>query len=66
VSDNELLTASELAGRLQIRPRTVQSWARQGRIPTVRLSAKVVRFDWRAVLTALGDQAKHREVSRAD
>src|SRR5262249_3026336 len=49
----ELLTAGELAARLRIRPRTVQLWARRGRIPTVRLSPKVVRFDMYAVLLAL-------------
>jgi excisionase family DNA binding protein len=63
VSDTELLTVNQLAERLHVRPRTVQVWARQGRIPSVKLSAKVVRFDWDAVLTALRDQAKPREAT---
>jgi hypothetical protein len=33
-----------------------------GRIPTVRLSPKVVRFDWQTVLTVLRQQAKQGEV----
>src|SRR5262249_18036852 len=45
VSATELLTVHQLAERLHIRPRTVQAWARKGRIPSVKLSAKVVRFD---------------------
>ncbi|HTU19230.1 MAG TPA: helix-turn-helix domain-containing protein [Gemmataceae bacterium] len=51
--DTELLTAIQLAERLNLRPSTVRVWARRGRIPAVRLSPKVVRFDWLAVLTAL-------------
>jgi predicted site-specific integrase-resolvase len=66
VSDTVLLTANQLAERLHIRPRTVQAWARLGRIPTVKLSAKVVRFDWQAVLTVLREQAKCPEVSHAN
>lgn len=57
-----MLTADQVAERLHIRPRTVKAWASQGRIPTVRLSPKVVRFDWAAVLAALRDQAKPKGV----
>jgi excisionase family DNA binding protein len=66
VSDTELLTVDQLADRLHIRPRTVQTWARRGRIPTIKLSAKVVRFDWRAVLAALRNQGHPQEVGRGD
>jgi predicted site-specific integrase-resolvase len=62
VGDTELLTANQLAERLHIRPRTVQAWARMGRIPTVKLSPKVVRFDWQTVVTALRELAEHPEV----
>lgn len=50
---SELLTATELAERLKVRPETVKVWAREGRIPAVRLSPKVLRFDPVAVLAAL-------------
>lgn len=62
----ELLTVNQVAERLQIQPRTVQTWARQGRIPTVKLSAKVVRFDWRAVLDSLQQQQQPAEVLATD
>ena len=49
----ELLTADELADRLQVRPSTIRRWAREGRIPTVRLTPKVVRYDLAAVVEAV-------------
>jgi helix-turn-helix protein len=39
-----LLTADEVAQLLQIRPRTVRNWAREGRLERVRLSSKCVGF----------------------
>ena len=38
-------TAEELAERLHVKPSTIRKWSRQGKIPTVRISPKVVRFD---------------------
>ena len=64
MNDTELLTLDQLADRLHVRPRTVRAWVRQGRIPAVKLSPKVVRFDWEAVLTAIRDRAERREVTR--
>lgn len=53
---SELLTANELAQRLGIRPATVREWARSGRIPEIKLSTKVRRFDIDEVLAAVKDQ----------
>jgi excisionase family DNA binding protein len=50
---HEFLTAAELAERLRVRPATIRGWGRAGRIPTVRLSRRVLRFDWNEVLAAL-------------
>lgn len=49
----ELMTADEVAERLQVRPVTVRQWARRGWIPVVRLSPKVVRYDLEAVVKAM-------------
>jgi excisionase family DNA binding protein len=65
VNDTELLTVAELAKRLRLQPRTVQSWARAGRIPSVRLTAKVIRFDWTAVVAALRDGVERSGVRDA-
>lgn len=50
---NEFLTARQLAMRLQVSPDTVRGWARAGKIPEIRLSAKVRRFDLEQVLKAV-------------
>lgn len=49
----ELVTARELARRWGVAPDTVREWCRQGRIPSVRLSRKVIRFSPAAALAAL-------------
>lgn len=58
--EGELLTADELAQKLRLRPRTIQTWARTGRIPFVKPTLKVVRFDWEAVLVALKQDNRAR------
>lgn len=40
----ELLTAEEVAERLEVSPRYVLRLAREGRLPRVKLSHKCVRF----------------------
>jgi len=59
VTEN-LLTAEELADRLAVSPSTVIEWAREGRIPEIRASARIRRFDYEDVLAAL------KKGSRAD
>ncbi len=49
----DLLTVVELADRLQVRPSTIRSWTRSGRLPVLRLSPKVVRYDLEQVVAAL-------------
>ncbi len=48
-----LLTAEELADRLAVSPRTIIHWAATGRIPEIRLSSRLRRFDYSEVVASL-------------
>lgn len=50
---DELLTSGQVAERLRVRQSTVRRWAANGRIPVVRVSPKVLRFDWQDVVAAV-------------
>lgn len=54
----EFLTARQLAARLQVSESTVRRLAREGRIPSVRLTTRLVRFNLKAVCRALEGSAK--------
>jgi len=56
--DRRFLTPTELAALLQLRPSTIKSWAREGRIPSLRFSKGVVRFELEAVMAALKRASK--------
>ncbi|HEV2799542.1 MAG TPA: helix-turn-helix domain-containing protein [Pyrinomonadaceae bacterium] len=61
----EFLTARQLAGLLQVSESTVRRLAREGRIPSVRLTTRLLRFRLPAVLAALdGTQTKTRTPRR--
>ena len=49
----EFLTARQLAGVLQVSESTVRRLARDGRIPCVRLTPRLLRFNLKAVCRAL-------------
>ena len=49
----KLLTAEEVAEVLQVSPRTIREWARTRKIPAVRVSRKVRRFDLQDVLATI-------------
>jgi excisionase family DNA binding protein len=49
----ELLTVDQLAARLNLKASTVRNWVKAGRIPSVRLGYKTIRFSWLSVMTAL-------------
>jgi excisionase family DNA binding protein len=55
---DDLLSTTELARRLGIRPQTIRNWVLQGKIPELRLSHKVRRFRWKDVLRALQERAQ--------
>lgn len=54
------LSARDVADRIGVAPKTVKEWGRQGRIPTVRLGWRTVRYDWPKVKAALSKMAKER------
>ena len=49
----EFLTARQLAAILQVSERTVQRLAREGRIPAIRITPRIIRFHLQAVCHAL-------------
>ena len=53
-----LLSASQLAARLRVTPRTVLQWHREGRIPGIRISHKVLRFRLTDVVSHLEKNAE--------
>ena len=48
-----LITAEDLAQRLGLKADTIRRWASKGKIPSHRLSHKVVRFKLSEVLSSL-------------
>ena len=55
----EFLTARQLAEVLQVSESTVRKLAREGRIPVVRLTPRLTRYNLQSVLRALdGDTPK--------
>ncbi|MDT5263129.1 MAG: Helix-turn-helix domain [Acidobacteriota bacterium] len=59
----EFLTARQIAEVLQVSESTVRRLAREGRIPCVRLTPRLLRFNLKAVCRAL-DGATHARQSR--
>ncbi len=59
----EFLTARQLAGLLQVSESTVRRLAREGRIPAVRLTSRLLRFHLASVMSAL-DGNRQKSQSR--
>jgi len=59
MGNTRLLTADQLAEKLQVHPKTLFLLARQGRIPRVTIG-RAVRFDIDAVLAALAEREQER------
>ncbi len=60
----EFLTARQLAGVLQVSESTVRRLAREGRIPCVRLTPRLLRFNLKAVCRALDGAEQARRQRR--
>lgn len=65
MNDPDLLTAEQLGDRLHVRPSTIRRWTQDGRIPTVRLTAKVVRYELAAVVAAMTNGQEPEGVAHA-
>jgi len=48
-----LLTKQELATALGVSPRTIDNWMAQRRIPFIRITSRLIRFDLNRVKEAL-------------
>ena len=44
-----LLDINQAAARLAVHPMTLYRWARAGRVPSIRIGARVLRFDQRSL-----------------
>jgi excisionase family DNA binding protein len=60
----EFLTARQLAEVLQVSESTVRRLARDGRIPCVRLTPRLMRFNLKAVCRALDGSDAHSRRTR--
>ena len=60
----EFLTARQLAEVLQVSESTVRRLARDGRIPCVRLTTRLLRFNLKAVCRALDGSDTHARQKR--
>ncbi|HYH83907.1 MAG TPA: helix-turn-helix domain-containing protein [Pyrinomonadaceae bacterium] len=60
----EFLTARQLAAVLQVSESTVRRLAREGRIPSVRLTPRLIRFNPKAVYKALDGSSRTRQPRR--
>ena len=61
---DEFLTARQLAEVLQVSESTVRRLAREGRIPCVRLTTRLLRFNLKAVCRALDGSENHARSKR--
>jgi excisionase family DNA binding protein len=55
---DEFLTARQLAAVLQVSESTVRRLAREGRIPSVRLTPRLIRFNLKSVCKALDGSSR--------
>jgi excisionase family DNA binding protein len=60
----EFLTARQLAAILQVSESTVRRLAREGRIPSVRLTPRLIRFNLKSVYRALDGDSNQRASRR--
>ena len=65
-TEPEFLTARQLAAILQVSESTIYKLAREARIPSVRLTSRLVRFNLRAVRKTLEHDSANNKNRAAD
>ena len=60
----DFLTARQLASIMQVSESTVRRLAREGRIPSVRVTPRILRFNLKAVRHALDGHAARQRAER--
>jgi len=53
LSQDEMLTKQEMAARFKVSVRTIENWLNDGFLPRIRITTRVVRFYWPAVVAHL-------------
>jgi excisionase family DNA binding protein len=49
----ELITKSDTAKRFKVSTRTIDNWVSEGKIPSIKIGLKTIRFDWNAVMNSI-------------
>ena len=60
---NRLLTVDEVAGQLQVKPRTVYHWVHEQYIPSIKLGS-LIRFDQTSITTWVKKRETSGRISR--
>ena len=61
----EIVTVTQLAKRLQLKPETIRIWARKGLIPSLHPTPKTIRFEMDSVLAAIEEITKRKGAENA-
>ena len=61
--NKKLITAEELAEQLRLKPKTIHDWARKRKIPSIKISPKVIRFDFDEVLQSLNGEIHNHKAT---
>ena len=62
--NEKILSTKEIAWELQVQPATIRRWVREGRIPEIRISLKVRRYNLEDILSALQRQKQRQMVQQ--
>jgi predicted site-specific integrase-resolvase len=64
MAEQLLLSAAQVAERLELQPSTIKSWGREGRIPCIVLACNTIRYRMKDVIDALVARAREQEERR--